>query len=160
MARAKQRKTAPVTHPAAAEKPAAAGIPPPFPVPDIAGPSAQELAAHGSAFLTQAILVQQKGDTPPLPIHDDVMTADAFAIRELMLGLSLLGMGEVYATRLQRLAGVVHALFNGGLDDAQRELGIYAPRSTKSDEEGEDERAHEMSSGAMKRPFSNCEKKR
>ena len=31
-----------------------AGIPAPFPVPDIAGPSAQELAAHDSAFLTGA----------------------------------------------------------------------------------------------------------
>ena len=107
MARAKQRKTA-VTHPAAADKPD--GIPAPFPVPDIAGPSAQELAAHDSAFLTQAILVQQKGDTPALPIHDDVMTADAFAMREIMLGLSFLGVGEIYATRIRRLAGVVQAL--------------------------------------------------
>ena len=139
MARPKKKRKPPVK-PAAADKPD--GIPPPFPVPDIAGSSAQELAAHGSEFLTQAILVQQKGDTPTLPIHDDVMTADAFAMREIMMDLTLLGMGEVYATRIRRLAGVVHALFNGGLDDAKRELGIYAPRSTKSDEEGKDESAH------------------
>lgn len=83
------------------------GIPAPFPVPNIAGPSAQELAAHGSAFLTQAILIQQKSDAPDLPIHADVMTTDAFSMKELMLDLTLLGTGEVYATRLQRLADVV-----------------------------------------------------
>ena len=100
----KQRKTAPVEKPAADGKPPADGIPAPFPVPDITGPSAQELAAHGSEFLTQAILVQQKGDTPALPIHEDVMTPDAFAMREITMGLTMLGVGEVYSTRVQRLA--------------------------------------------------------
>ena len=69
MARAKKRKS-----PVKPTRTKSAGISAPFPVPDIAGPAAQELAAHDFAFLTQVILVQQKGDTPALPIHDDVMT--------------------------------------------------------------------------------------
>lgn len=103
-AKKKRAKTDPV------EKPPADGIPAPFPVPDITGPSAQELAAHGSEFLTQALLVQQTIDTPALPIRDDLMTADAFTRKELMLGLTMLGIGEVYATRVRTLLGAVRAL--------------------------------------------------
>ena len=81
MARAKKRKS-----PVKPTRTKSAGIPAPFPVPDITGPTAQELATHDSAFLTQAILVKQKSNTPALPIHDDVMTAESFAMKELLLG--------------------------------------------------------------------------
>ena len=67
-------------------------IPAPFPLLEIEGPSAKELAAHGSTFLTQALLVKNIGDAPALANRDDVMPAEVFGMRELMMGLALVGI--------------------------------------------------------------------
>lgn len=76
----------------------------------IAGPTAEELAAHGSAFLSQASLVRQRVDNPQTATRKDIMSDTTFQRRELAMHLALLGMGEVYVARLYRLTGVVHAL--------------------------------------------------
>lgn len=68
-------------------------IPAPFPLLEIEGPSAKELAAYGSTFLTQALLVKNIGDAPALANRDDVMPAEVFGMRELMMGLALVGTG-------------------------------------------------------------------
>lgn len=45
----------------------------------IAGPTAQELATHGSAFLTQSLLVQQHADQPDADVTDDVMRTNTLS---------------------------------------------------------------------------------
>ena len=84
-------------------------IPPPAPV-VIEGPTAHELAAHGSEFMTQALLVKAKVDHPDAPPLAEVMADDAFQARALMMVLSLLGVGEAYVGSLTRLLGAVHSL--------------------------------------------------
>ena len=87
-----------------------ADIPAPAAPIKIEGPTAQELAAHGSEFMTQALLVKAKADHPDASSLADVMKDDAFQARTLMMVLSLLGVGEAYVGSLQRLIGAVHAL--------------------------------------------------
>ena len=76
----------------------------------VEGPSAQELAAHGSDFMVQALLVRQHGDNPALPVHEDVMPGDAVRARELMMILTMMGIGEVYTDSVQRISGAMQAL--------------------------------------------------
>ena len=76
----------------------------------IDGPSAQELAAHGSDFMTQALLVKQHSDNPAIPVAEDIMPGDAVRARELMMILSMMGIGEVYVGSVQRMAGAMQAL--------------------------------------------------
>ena len=85
-------------------------LPPPAAPIIIDGPTAQELAVHGSEFMIQALLVKARADHPDLPPLAEIMKEDAFQARELMMVLSLLGVGEAYVGSLQRLLGAVHAL--------------------------------------------------
>lgn len=76
----------------------------------VQGPTAQELADHGSQFMTQALLVKARADHPDDPPTGDIMKDDAFQALELMMVLALFGLGEFYAGRLPRLMGTMTAL--------------------------------------------------
>lgn len=96
---AKKRKSPP---PAAGTDPADQAIPAPAEPLVIDGPTAQELAAHGGDFMTQALLVKDRADPAPA---DAVMPDAAFQARELMMVLALMGLGQAYVESLQRLIG-------------------------------------------------------
>ena len=96
---AKKPKSHPPVWP---DDPAEEAIPAPANPLVIDGPTAQELAAPGSDFMTQALLVKDRADPAPA---DAVMPDAAFQARELMMVLSLMGVGQAYVASLQRLIG-------------------------------------------------------
>ena len=85
-------------------------MPDAIPPPIIGGPSASELRAHGSKLLTHAQLVKQLGDDPTRSLDGHELSDRAIQAREAHLSLSVLGLAEVYADRLQGLSGAVKAL--------------------------------------------------
>ena len=107
-ARPRKKKSA-RARPSESTDPPAAVTPTPQ-LPTIAGPTAEELAAHRSSFLEQASLVSQHGDNPQTDTHKEILSDTAFQRQELKIRRLALGVGKVYIARLQRLAGVVPAL--------------------------------------------------
>ena len=85
------------------------GILAPFPSAVVAGPTVQELTDHDAQFLIQSLLVSTMEEHHERDPSADVMTADAFSMRELRIRLALVGMGELYAAAGSRCWPRPHA---------------------------------------------------